>query len=167
MIWEEDKKMEQAVISGIAVNRDGAKISVLGVPDKPGVAYQILGAVANANIEVDLIIQNVSKEGKIDFSFTVHRGDYARTVDLLNQKIVPALGAQGIIGDTKICMVSVVGAGMRSHVGVASKMFRVLSEEGINIQVIAASDIKTSVVIDEKYVEVAARSLHHAFELDA
>lgn len=164
--FEEDEKMEQAVVSGIAFNRDEAKISVLGVPDKPGIAYQILGAVADANIEVDVIIQNLSKDGKTDFSFTVNRGDYARTVDLLKEKVLPALGAEDVVGDPKICKVSIVGIGMRSHVGVASKMFRVLSEEGINIQMISTSEIKTSVVIDEKYVELAVRTLHKAFELD-
>lgn len=164
--FEEDEKMEQAVVSGIAFNRDEAKISVLGVPDKPGIAYQILGAVADANIEVDVIIQNLSKDGKTDFSFTVNRGDYARTVDLLKEKVLPALGAEDVVGDAKICKVSIVGIGMRSHVGVASKMFRVLSEEGINIQMISTSEIKTSVVIDEKYVELAVRTLHKAFELD-
>ncbi len=164
--FEEDEKMEKAVVSGIAFNRDEAKISVLGVPDKPGIAYQILGAVADANIEVDVIIQNLSKDGKTDFSFTVNRGDYARTVDLLKEKVLPALGAEDVVGDAKICKVSIVGIGMRSHVGVASKMFRVLSEEGINIQMISTSEIKTSVVIDEKYVELAVRTLHKAFELD-
>jgi len=161
--------MEQAVVSGIACNRDEAKISVLGVPGKPGkpgIAYLILGAVAEANIEVDVFIQNVGKDGKTDFSFTVHRGDCARTVDLLKEKVAPALGAQEVVGDTKICKVSIVGIGMRSHVGVASKMFRVLSEEGINVQMISTSEIKTSVVIDEKDVELAVRSLHKAFELD-
>ena len=164
--FEEDEKMEQAVVSGIAFNRDEAKISVLGVPDKPGIAYQILGAVADANIEVDVIIQNVSKDGKTDFSFTVHRNDYARTIDLLKDKVVPALGAQEVAGDAKICKVSIVGIGMRSHVGIASKMFRCLSEEGINIQMISTSEIKTSVVIDEKYMELAVRALHRVFELD-
>lgn len=164
--FEEDENMEQAVVSGIAFNRDEAKISVLGVPDKPGIAYQILGAVADANIEVDVIIQNLSKDGKTDFSFTVHRNDYAKTVDLLNSKVVPALGAAKVEGDAKICKVSIVGIGMRSHVGVASKMFRVLSEEGINIQMISTSEIKTSVVIDEKYMELAVRALHKAFDLD-
>jgi aspartate kinase len=164
--FEEDEKMEQAVVSGIAFNRDEAKISVLGVPDKPGIAYQILGAVADANIEVDVIIQNVSKDGKTDFSFTVNRNDYTRTVELLKEKVLPELGAQEVTGDTKICKVSIVGIGMRSHVGVASKMFRTLSEEGINIQMISTSEIKTSVVIDEKYMELAVRSLHKAFELD-
>lgn len=164
--FEEDEKMEQAVVSGIAFNRDEAKITVLGVPDKPGIAYQILGAVADANIDVDVIIQNVSHDGKTDFSFTVHRNDYDRTLDLLKSKVVPALGAASVSGDPKICKVSIVGIGMRSHAGIASKMFGTLSEEGINIQMITTSEIKTSVVIDEKYMELAVRALHKAFELD-
>ncbi|AMO21828.1 aspartate kinase [Ramlibacter solisilvae] len=164
--FEEDEKMEQAVVSGIAFNRDEAKISILGVPDKPGIAYNILGAVAGANIEVDVIIQNISKDGKTDFSFTVHRNDYARTVDLLKSKVLPTLGTDQLEGDTRICKVSIVGIGMRSHVGIASKMFRALSEEGINIQMISTSEIKTSVVIDEKYMELAVRALHRAFDLD-
>jgi aspartate kinase len=164
--FEEDEQMEQAIVSGIAFNRDEAKISVLGVPDTPGIAYQILGAVADANIEVDIIIQNVSKDGKTDFSFTVHRNDYAKTIDLLKASVLPKLGAQEVVGDTKICKVSIVGIGMRSHVGVASKMFRALSEDGINIQMISTSEIKTSVVIDEKYMELAVRALHKAFDLD-
>ena len=164
--FEEDEKMEQAVVSGIAFNRDEAKISILGVPDRPGIAYQILGAVADANIEVDVIIQNVSHEGKTDFSFTVHRNEYARAVDVLKTKVAPTLGTDRIEGDTKICKVSIVGIGMRSHVGIASKMFRALSEEGINIQMISTSEIKTSVVIDEKYMELAVRALHRAFDLD-
>ena len=164
--FEEDEKMEQAVVSGIAFNRDEAKVSILGVPDKPGIAFQILGAVAEANIEVDVIIQNVSHDGKTDFSFTVHRNDYARTVDVLKGKVLPTLGTDRIEGDTKICKVSIVGIGMRSHVGIASKMFRALSEEGINIQMISTSEIKTSVVIDEKYMELAVRALHKAFDLD-
>ena len=164
--FEEDEQMEQAVVSGIAFSRDEAKIAVLGVPDKPGIAFQILGTVAAANIEVDVIIQNISKDGLTDFSFTVNRNDYARTVDLLKEKVMPGLGAAEIVGDTKICKVSIVGIGMRSHVGVASKMFRVLSEEGINIQMISTSEIKTSVVIDEKYMELAVRALHRAFDLD-
>ncbi|MEY3664451.1 MAG: hypothetical protein RLZZ153_633, partial [Pseudomonadota bacterium] len=164
--FEEDENMEQAVVSGIAFNRDEAKISLLGVPDTPGIAYQILGAVAQANIEVDMIIQNVSNEGKTDFSFTVHRNDFARASDLLRSQIAPKLGAREVIGDAKICKVSIVGIGMRSHVGVASKMFRALSEEGINIQMISTSEIKTSVVIDEKYMELAVRALHKAFDLD-
>ena len=164
--FEEDEHMEQAIVSGIAFNRDEAKISLLGVPDTPGIAYQILGVVADANIDVDVIIQNVSKDGKTDFSFTVNRGDYAKTIDILKEKVLPVLGAKEIVGDTKICKVSIVGIGMRSHVGVASRMFRVLSEEGINIQMISTSEIKISVVIDEKYLELAVRALHHAFGLD-
>ena len=164
--FEEDEKMEQAVVSGIAFNRDEAKISVLGVPDTPGIAYQIVGAVADANIEVDVIIQNVSKEGKTDFSFTVHRNDFAKAMDLLKSKVLPKLGGQEVIGDAKICKVSIVGIGMRSHVGIASKMFRCLSEEGINIQMISTSEIKTSVVLDEKYMELAVRALHKVFDLD-
>ncbi len=164
--FEEDENMEQAIVSGIAFNRDEAKISVLGVPDTPGIAYQILGAVADANIEVDVIIQNISKDGKTDFSFTVHRNDYSKAIDLLKTQVLPKLGAQEVTGDAKICKVSIVGIGMRSHVGIASKMFRVLSEEGINIQMISTSEIKTSVVIDEKYMELAVRALHKAFDLD-
>jgi len=164
--FEEDENMEQAIVSGIAFTRDETKISVLGVPDKPGIAYQILGAVADANIEVDMIIQNISKDGKTDFSFTVNHGDYAKAMDLLKNVVVPKLGAQEAVGDTKICKVSIVGIGMRSHVGVASTMFRVLSEEGINIQMISTSEIKTSVVIDEKYMELAVKALHKAFGLE-
>jgi len=164
--FEEDEKMEQAVVSGIAFNRDEAKITVMGVPDKPGIAYQILGQVADANIDVDMIIQNVSHDGKTDFSFTVNRNDYQRTLDLLNNKVLPSTGAAQLLGDQKICKVSIVGIGMRSHAGVASKMFRALSEEGINIQMISTSEIKTSVVIDEKYMELAVRALHKAFDLD-
>ena len=148
--FEEDEKMEKAVVSGIAFNRGEAKISVLGVPDTPGMAYRILGPVAAANIEVDVIIQNISKDGKADFSFTVNHSDYNRTLELLRSTVVPDLGAEEAVGDPNICKVSIVGIGMRSHVGVASTMFRVLSEEGINIQMISTSEIKTSVVIDEK-----------------
>jgi aspartate kinase len=164
--FEEDEQMESAVVSGIAFNRDEAKISIMGVPDKPGIAYNILGPVADANIEVDVIIQNISRDGKTDFSFTVHRNDYTRTIDLLKSKVLPALGTAKIEGDNRICKVSIVGIGMRSHVGIASKMFRSLSEEGINIQMISTSEIKTSVVLDEKYMELAVRALHRAFELD-
>ena len=164
--FEEDEKMEKAVVSGIAFSRDEAKISLIGVPDKPGIAYQILGPVADANIDVDVIIQNVSHDGKTDFSFTVHRNDYARTMDLLNATVVPKTGTATLSGDTKICKVSIVGIGMRSHVGVASKMFSTLSGEGINIQMITTSEIKTSVVIDEKYMELAVRALHKAFDLE-
>ena len=164
--FEEDEKMEKAVVSGIAFNRGEAKISVLGIPDTPGMAYRILGPVADANIEVDVIIQNVSKDGKADFSFTVNHSDFARAVELLRTKVVPELAAKEVVGDPNICKVSIVGIGMRSHVGVASTMFRVLSEEGINIQMISTSEIKTSVVIDEKYLELAVRALHTAFGLD-
>ncbi len=164
--FEEDEKMEKAVVAGIAFNRDEAKISVLGVPDKPGIAYQILGPVADANIDIDVIIQNVSHSGRTDFSFTVHRNDYARTMALLQAQVLPATGAASVSGDAKICKVSIVGIGMRSHVGVASTMFRTLSEEGINIMMISTSEIKTSVVIDEKYMELAVRSLHKAFGLE-
>ncbi|TBO28725.1 aspartate kinase [Aquabacterium lacunae] len=164
--FEEDENMEQAVVSGIAFSREEAKITVVGVPDTPGIAYQILGKVAEANIDVDVIIQNVSHDGKTDFSFTVPRGDYAKTMELLQGKVQPALGAREIVGDPKICKVSIVGIGMRSHVGIASTMFKTLSDEGINIQMITTSEIKTSVVIDEKYMELAVRSLHKAFGLD-
>ena len=164
--FEEDEQMEQAVVSGIAFSRDEAKISVIGVPDRPGIAFQILGPVAEANIDVDMIIQNVSHDGRTDFSFTVHRNDYARTLELLKTAVLPRIGAAEIVGDPKICKVSIVGIGMRSHVGVASRMFRTLSEEGIKIQMISTSEIKTSVVIDEKYMELAVRSLHKAFDLE-
>ncbi len=164
--FEEDVKMEQAVVAGIAFNRDEAKISVIGVPDKPGIAFQIIGPVAEANIDIDVIIQNVSHSGRTDFSFTVHRNDYLRTMDVLRTQVLPATGALDVLGDAKICKVSIVGIGMRSHVGVASKMFRTLSDEGINIQMITTSEIKTSVVIDEKYMELAVRALHKAFDLD-
>ena len=164
--FEEDDTMEQAVVSGIAFNRDEAKVSVLGVPDTPGIAYQILGALADAKIEVDVIIQNVSKDGKTDFSFTVNRNDLAKTLDLLKDKVVPQLGAAEVLGDARICKVSIVGIGMRSHVGVASRMFKCLSDENINIQMISTSEIKTSVVLDEKYMELAVRALHREFGLD-
>ena len=164
--FEEDEDMEQAIVSGIAFSRDEAKISLMGVPDKPGVAFSILGPVAEANIDVDVIIQNVSHDGRTDFSFTVQRNDYARTLELLKTSVVPHTGAAAVTGDPKICKVSIVGIGMRSHVGVASRMFRALSEEGINIQMISTSEIKTSVVIDEKYMELAVRTLHKAFDLD-
>jgi aspartate kinase len=157
--------MEQAVISGIAFNRDEAKITVLGVPDRPGVAYHILGPVADANIDVDMIIQNQSVDGKTDFTFTVPRNDFQRALDVLNGS-KDQLGAASIEGDAKVSKISVVGVGMRSHVGVASKMFRTLSEEGINIKMISTSEIKISVLIDEKYMELAVRALHKAFELE-
>ncbi len=164
--FEEDEKMEQAVVSGIAFNRDEAKITVVGVPDTPGIAYQILGKVAEANIDIDVIIQNVSHDGKTDFSFTVHRNDFSKTVELLESKVLPTLGAAKVVGDPKICKVSIVGIGMRSHAGIASTMFKTLSDENINIQMITTSEIKTSVVIDEKYMELAVRALHKAFGLE-
>ena len=163
--FEDDKHMEQPIISGIAFNRDEAKLTVLGVPDRPGIAYQILGPVADANIDIDMIIQNVGHDGMTDFSFTVGRGDYDRTRAILDQ-VKSHVGAREIAGDKTIAKVSVVGVGMRSHVGIASRMFRTLAEEGINIQMISTSEIKISVVIDEKYLELAVRVLHKAFELD-
>ena len=164
--FEEDENMEQAVISGIAFNRDEAKITVLGVPDHPGIAYQILGPVADANIDVDMIIQNVGHDGLTDFSFTVHRNEFKNTMNILREKIQPHIGARDVLGGDRIAKVSVVGVGMRSHAGIASKMFRVLAEEGINIQMIATSEIKISVVVDEKYMELAVRVLHKAFDLE-
>jgi aspartate kinase len=163
---EEDTNMEQPIISGIAFNRDEAKLTVLGVPDRPGIAFQILGPIAEANIDVDMIIQNVGHDGTTDFSFTVNRGEYARTLKILEEQIRPHIGARAIEGDNKICKVSAVGVGMRSHPGVASQMFRMLAEEGINIQMISTSEIKISVVVDEKYLELAVRVLHQAFGLD-
>jgi aspartate kinase len=164
--FEEDTKMEQAIISGIAFNRDEAKITVIGVPDKPGIAYQILGPVSEANVDVDMIIQNVGVDGATDFSFTVHRNEFAKAMDILKNQVQKHIGARDVIGDNKTAKVSVVGVGMRSHVGIASKMFRTLAEEGINIQMISTSEIKISVVIDEKYLELAVRVLHKAFNLD-
>jgi aspartate kinase len=163
--FEGDKDMEQAIISGIAFNRDEAKITVLGVPDRPGIAYQILGPVADANIDVDMIIQNVGHDGLTDFSFTVPRNDFLKTIDILKSQVQPHIGAQDVIGGDRIAKVSIVGVGMRSHVGIASKMFRTLAEEGINIQMISTSEIKISVVVDEKYMELAVRVLHKVFDL--
>ena len=164
--FEEDPKMEAAVISGIAFARDEAKITVLGVPDKPGIAYQILGPIAEANIDVDMIIQNQSVDGFTDFTFTVPRGEYQKALELLKSTVQTHIAAREISGDPKVSKVSVVGVGMRSHVGIASKMFRTLSEEGINIQMISTSEIKISVLIDEKYMELAVRALHKAFDLE-
>lgn len=163
--FEEETNMEQAVISGIAFTRDEAKITVIGVPDKPGVAYHILGPVSDANIEVDMIIQNQSVDGKTDFTFTVSRNDYQRAVAVLEAQR-DELGYVRIVGDAKVSKVSAVGVGMRSHVGVASQMFRTLAEEGINIMMISTSEIKISVLIDEKYMELAVRALHKAFDLE-
>ena len=163
--FEEDKDMEKAVISGIAFNRDEAKITVLGVPDRPGIAYQILGPVGDANIDVDMIVQNVGHDGLTDFSFTVHRNDYQKALKVL-KPVVEHTKARGLQSGDKIAKVSVVGVGMRSHAGIASTMFRTLAEEGINIEMISTSEIKVSVVIDEKYTELAVRVLHKAFGLD-
>ncbi|MSQ19822.1 MAG: aspartate kinase [Betaproteobacteria bacterium] len=163
--FEEDERMEQAVISGIAFNRDEAKITVMGVPDRPGIAYAILGPVADANIDVDMIIQNSGVDGLTDFSFTVHRNEFAKAMEIV-KKVNAHIGAKNAVGDNKICKISMVGVGMRSHVGIASQMFRTLAEEGINIQMISTSEIKISVVVDEKYLELAVRVLHNAFGLD-
>lgn len=163
----EDSDMEQPIISGIAFNRDEAKITVLGVPDKPGIAYQILGPIADANIDVDMIIQNTGADGTTDFTFTVHKNEMAKALSILQDQVQAHIGAREISGDDKIAKVSVVGVGMRSHVGIASQMFRTLAEEGINLQMISTSEIKIAVVIDEKYMELAVRVLHKAFELEA
>lgn len=164
--FEEDEDMEQAIISGIAFNRDEAKISVMGVPDRPGIAYSICGPIADANIDIDMIVQNVGANGMTDFSFTVNRNEYQKAIGVLEGERGKGLIAKEILGDNRIAKVSLVGIGMRSHVGIASKMFKTLAEEGINIQMISTSEIKTSVVIDEKYLELAVRVLHRAFELD-
>ena len=164
--FEEDENMEQAIISGIAFNLDEAKITVIGVPDRPGIAYTILGPVADANVDVDMIIQNIGVDGLTDFSFTVHRNEFQKAMELLQKQVVPQIKARGVAGDNRCAKVSVVGVGMRSHVGVASKMFKALADEGINIQAISTSEIKISVVIDEKYMELAVRVLHKVFELE-
>jgi aspartate kinase len=163
--FEEDENMEQATISGIAFNRDEAKITILGVPDRPGIAYQILGPIGDANIDVDMIVQNVSHDGLTDFSFTVNRSDYQKTLKIL-EPVVKHIKARGVEGGEKIAKVSVVGVGMRSHAGIASSAFRTLAEEGINIEMISTSEIKISIVINEKYTELAVRALHKAFGLD-
>jgi len=162
---EDDAAVEKPVISGIAFNRDEAKLTVMGVPDVPGVASKILGPVSKANIEVDVIVQNVAADNTTDFTFTVHRNDYEATQKVL-EKVASELGAREVVGDNKIAKVSIVGVGMRSHAGVASKMFDTLADENINIQMISTSEIKVSVVIAEKYLELAVRALHSAFEMD-
>jgi aspartate kinase len=164
--FEEDENMEQAIISGIAFNRDEAKITILGVPDRPGIAYGILGPIAEANIDVDMIIQNASTQGLTDFSFTVHRNEFKRAMQILEGRVQPAISARGVVGDERIAKVSLVGIGMRTHAGIAARMFKALADEGINIQMISTSEIKTSVVVDEKYMELAVRVLHRTFELD-
>ncbi len=160
----EADSMEKELISGIAFNRDEAKLTILGVPDRPGVAFSILGPVSAANIEVDMIIQNIGRDGTTDFTFTVHRNDYERTLEILRQHS-SQLGAREVSGDTKIAKLSLVGIGMRSHAGVASRMFEALAKEGINIRMISTSEIKISVVVDEKYLELGVRALHEAFDL--
>ena len=163
--FEDENAMEQPVVSGIAFNRDEAKLTISGVPDTPGSALRILKPVSDANIEVDMIVQNVGEDNKTAFTFTVHRNDFKRAQEVL-RGVTAELGAGEVGGDTKIAKVSIVGVGMRSHAGVATKMFEALSNEGINIQMISTSEIKISVVIDEKYLELAVRALHSAFELD-
>jgi aspartate kinase len=163
--FEEDEKMEEPVISGIASNRDEAKITILGVPDRPGIAYQILGPIGDANIDVDMIVQNVGHDGLTDFSFTVHRNDFRKALEIL-KPVREHIKARDIVSGDQIAKVSIVGVGMRSHAGIASAAFRALAEEGINIQMISTSEIKISVVIDEKYTELAVRVLHKAFNLD-
>ena len=157
--------MEEPLISGIAFSRNEAKLTVLGVPDRPGVAYRILGPIADANIEVDMIVQNIGRDGTTDFTFTVHRNDYERSLEILNTQ-ARELGAREVSGDGKIVKISLVGVGMRSHAGIASKMFQTLAREGINIRMISTSEIKISVVVDEKYLELGVRALHEAFQLD-
>jgi len=163
--FEDENNMEQPVISGIAFNRDEAKVTVLGVPDRPGIAYQILGPIADANIDVDIIIQNVAADGTTDFTFTVHKNELQKALGIL-KGVQAHIGAREVVGADNIAKVSIVGVGMRSHVGIASLMFRTLAEEGINIQMISTSEIKISVAIEEKYMELAVRVLHKAFELE-
>lgn len=165
LITYEESQMESALISGIAFNRDEAKLTITGVPDLPGVAFKILGPIAEANIEVDMIVQNIADDATTDLTFTVHRNDYQRALGLLEQTCTD-LGARKVTGDNAIVKVSIVGVGMRSHAGIASTMFKTLAQEGINIRMIATSEIKISVVVDEKYLELAVRALHAAFELD-
>jgi aspartate kinase len=166
--FEEDPHMamEKAIVSGVAAQRDEAKITVHSVPDKPGIAYAILGPIADANINVDVIVQNVSHDGMTDLSFTVSRGDLPKAMKILKDQVKPHIGCKEVTGDDRMAKVSIVGMGMRSHAGIAAQMFRTLAEEGINIQMISTSEIKISVVVDEKYAELAVRVLHKAFELD-
>ncbi len=165
LIAAEDENMEQPLISGVTANRDEAKLTVLGVPDKPGIAARILGPIADANVEVDMIVQNIGADGSTDFTFTVHRNDYDKALGIL-QKAASDMHARGVEGDNKIAKISIVGVGMRSHAGIASKMFKALADEGINIRMISTSEIKISVVVDEKYLELGVRTLHSAFGLD-
>ncbi|MBI5936551.1 MAG: aspartate kinase [Betaproteobacteria bacterium] len=165
LITFEEDTMEQPIISGIAFNRDEAKLTILGVPDKPGVAGLILAPIADANIDVDMIVQNVGHDGTTDFSFTVHRNEFKKAMEVLNG-VKGEIGAREVIGDDKIAKVSIVGVGMRTHAGIASKMFKALAAENINIQMISTSEIKISVVLEDKYMELAVRALHQAFELE-
>jgi len=165
LITYEENEMEQPVISGIAFNRDEAKLTVRGVPDRPGIAYHILDEIAQANINVDMIVQNAGLDGTTDFSFTVHRNDYRKATDIL-KRLAQELKAREVVGDDKIVKISVVGVGMRSHAGIASRMFKALADEGINIQMISTSEIKISVVVEEKYLELGVRALHSTFGLD-
>lgn len=164
LISLEEDAVEAAKISGIAFNRDEAKLTIRGVPDHPGVAYQILGPIGEANVEVDMIVQNIAKDGTTDFTFTVNRPDYKKALEILNH-VSADLGAREVVGDDQIVKISLVGVGMRSHAGIAAKMFQSLSKEGINIQMISTSEIKISVVVDEKYLELGVRALHDAFDL--
>ena len=163
---EEDPSMEAAVVSGIAFSRDEAKITILGVPDRPGIASGILSPIADANIDVDMIIQNQSVDGTTDFSFTVNRSGFKQAIKVINEVVLKDVNAREVITDDKVCKVSIVGIGMHSHAGVASKMFSTLAEEGVNIQMISTSEIKTSVLIEDKYMELAVRALHKVFGLD-
>ncbi len=165
LITSEEPNMEQALISGVTANRDEAKLTVVGVPDQPGIAHRILVPIAEANIEVDMIVQNVGEHGLTDFTFTVHRNDYDKALDIV-KKTTKEMGAREVQGDNRIVKVSIVGVGMRSHAGIASQMFQTLAAEGINIRMISTSEIKISVVVDEKYLELAVRALHSAFKLD-
>jgi aspartate kinase len=164
--FEENKNMEEPIIAGITFNRDEAEVNILGVPDMPGIAYQIIGPIADANIDVDMIIQNLGQDGLTDFTFTVQKIDLKRTLDILNKKVKDHVKAREIKADDKIAKLSIVGVGMRSHVGVASKMFRTLAEEGLNISTISTSEIKISVILEEKNLDKAVKALHKAFNLD-
>jgi len=165
--FEEDAQMEAAVVSGIAFTRDEAKITLLGVPDKPGIAFAILGKVADANVDIDMIVQNQSVDGTTDFSFTVNRNDFQKVTMIIKNDIMPTVGAREVVTDENVAKVSIVGIGMRSHAGVAALMFKTLAEENINIQMISTSEIKTSVLIQDKYMELAVRALHKAFDLES
>jgi len=165
LITLEEDDVEAAKIAGIAFSRDEAKITIRGVPDHPGVAYQILGPVGESNIEVDMIVQNIGRDGTTDFTFTVHRNELPRVTEIL-QNVIGELGAGTLESDDKIVKIALVGVGMRSHAGIASDMFKALAREQINIQMISTSEIKVSIIVDEKYLELGVRTLHDAFGLD-